>query len=133
MQFTTILENFDSNLWGHHIRVPDEVAAHFLKDKNRRVVCEINKSINFQCALMPKGDGTFFINLNKERRKKLGLREGTEVHVALERDNSKYGMPMPEEMKELLELDEEGSKLFHALTAGKQRSLLHIIGKVMAN
>ena len=31
-------------------------------------------------------------------------------------------------MEVLLEQDEEGSKLFHALTPGKQRSLLHVIG-----
>ena len=36
---------------------------------------------------------------------------------------------MPEETSELMAIDEEGDKLFHALTQGKQRSLLYIIGK----
>jgi len=32
-------------------------------------------------------------------------------------------------MLELLQIDDEGNKLFHELTPGKQRSLLFIIGK----
>ena len=49
--------------------------------------------------------------------------------VQLQKDNSKYGIHLPEEMEELLLIDEEGSAFFHQLTPGKQRSLLHIIGK----
>ena len=39
-------------------------------------------------------------------------------------------MPISEEMKELLELDPDGEVLFHKLTPGKIRSLLHIVNKV---
>ena len=35
---------------------------------------------------------------------------------------------MPEELRELFRQDKEGNKLFHALTRGKQRTLLYIIG-----
>lgn len=35
---------------------------------------------------------------------------------------------MPEELEELLHQDEEGNRLFHALTPGKQRTLLYYIG-----
>ena len=52
------------------------------------------------------------------------------LDIELLKDESKYGIPMPEEFQELLYQDEEGNDLFHALTAGKQRSLLHIIGTV---
>jgi uncharacterized protein YdeI (YjbR/CyaY-like superfamily) len=36
---------------------------------------------------------------------------------------------MPEEMLELLQIDNDGNKIFPDLTPGKQRSLLFIIGK----
>ena len=36
---------------------------------------------------------------------------------------------MPEEFEELLLQDETANTLFHALTKGKQRNLLYIIGK----
>ena len=38
-------------------------------------------------------------------------------------------MPISEEMKELLEIDPEGEALFHKLTPGKIRSLLHFVNK----
>ena len=78
---------------------------------------------------MPDGKGDYFININKERRKQLGLQLGDTVTATIENDESKYGMPMPEVMEVLLAQDEEANKYFHELTAGKQRSLLHIIGK----
>jgi uncharacterized protein YdeI (YjbR/CyaY-like superfamily) len=55
---------------------------------------------------------------------------GDEVRVAVQRDESTYGLPVPEEMAEVLAQDKEGDKLFHALTRGKQRTLLYIVGSV---
>jgi uncharacterized protein YdeI (YjbR/CyaY-like superfamily) len=46
------------------------------------------------------------------------------------KDDSKYGMPMPDEFQEVLYQEPDASKYFHELTAGKQRSLLYIVGKV---
>jgi uncharacterized protein YdeI (YjbR/CyaY-like superfamily) len=45
-------------------------------------------------------------------------------------DESKYGMPVPEEFAEVLNQDPEGDKLFHSLTPGKQRSILWFVGSV---
>jgi len=131
MKFTTQIDNFQdtSALWGGHFIVPDDVAQHFLEQKIKRVVCSINENYTFQCALMPKGNGIYFININSDIRKKMKLKIGTKIEVELQEDTSKYGLPMPEEMDELLKIDDEGNELFHALTLGKQRSLLHIIGK----
>ncbi len=128
MQFTTTLQKFDSPLWGFHIPVPDDVSKHFLESSGTRVVCTLNGTEEVQCALMPKGDGSYFININKKLRDKLKLKPGSEVHATLRSDDSKYGLPMPEELAELLALDEEGNELFHALTPGKQRNLLYITG-----
>ena len=36
---------------------------------------------------------------------------------------------MPEEMAEVLAQDEEGNRLFHALSPGKQRTLLYYAGQ----
>ena len=127
--FTGIVDNFNSDLWGHHVLVPMDVSAYIISKKVKRLICTINKNETFQCALMPKGDGRYFINLNKERRNRLKLREGEQVSVVLKEDDSKYGLPMPPEMDELMHLDPEGHQYFHSLTAGKQRSLLYIIGK----
>lgn len=127
--FLTTLERFDSNLWHFYVSVPKQKALPFITGKDRRVVCTLNKTISFQAALMPSGDGHFFINVNQEIRKKLRLNEGDEVMVNLAKDDSEYGLPLPAEFKEILKQDIAGNELFHALTPGKQRTMLHIIGK----
>lgn len=127
--FTSILDRFDSNLWAFHILVPEAVSKIFLDQGNARVVCTLNDTLSFQCALMPKGEGVYFININKKIRDELKLKLGMQVQASLVRDDSTYGLPMPEELRELLELDEEGDRLFHALTPGKQRNLLYIAGQ----
>ncbi len=114
----------------YFLRFPAEVGLRFQTDaRTRRVVCTLNGKHTFQCALLPNKD-EFCIGLNKAIREKLGLEDGTVVRVKLEHDNSKYGAPMPAELKEVLRQDREGDRLFHKLTAGKQRSLIYMIGSV---
>lgn len=128
MKFTAVLATFDSNLWQYHIIIPLDIASKFVTN-NRRVLCTINGKFTFQCALMPDGNGQFFININKEVRKKMHLESGAQMQVDLAKDTSEYGLPVPTSFKEILNQDPEGDVLFHQLTPGKQRSLLYIIGK----
>ncbi len=130
MEFTAKLENFNTRLWSYHIKVPKAIAAHFLEMGDKRVVCRLNDTIDFQCAIMPAGDGVFFININKKIRDQLKLKEGSKLVVHLEKDDSEYGLPFPEELKELLDQDKVGNKLFHDLTPGKQRNLIYAAGQV---
>ena len=62
-------------------------------------------------------------------QKKLSLSVGDEVQVSIVPDKSKYGLPMPEELQAIFDMDAEGDKVFHTLTPGKQRTLLHLVGK----
>jgi hypothetical protein len=128
INFTAILQKFDSKLWSHHIVVPQEIAIKFISGTDRRVVCTLNDCISFQCALMPLNDNSSFININKKIRDQLRIHEGSTVQVRLEKDMSQYGLPLPEELSALFEIDEEGKNLFHELTPGKQRTLLYIAG-----
>lgn len=130
VSFNSIIGKKDSTLlWDYRILIPEPIAQDFLNAKIKRVICTLNNTISFHCAIMPSGDGSHFLLVNKENRKKLKLSAGDDIKVKLEEDTSKYGMALPEEMEELLLMDEEGSQAFHSLTAGKQRSLLYIIGK----
>jgi len=61
--FNTVLEQFQDNLWFIYILVPEEIMEHY-KGTDRRVVCQIGDLKPFHCALMPKGDGRYFININ---------------------------------------------------------------------
>ncbi len=129
LEFTTNLHILDSDVWGHYVPVPQDIAEKLMEDKNRRVICYFDNDIKSYAALMHKGDGTFFINVRKELHKKLGVKLGDPIHIKIEKDISEYGMPMPEELGELLALDDEGSHYFHQLTPGKQRSLIYMVSK----
>lgn len=136
MNFTATLDDFQSDLWHFFIPVPAAIALQFSEGNDRRVVCSLHNpkgKAEFQCALMPRGDGSFFINVNKKIRDKLDLKLGGQVEVSLQKDESEYGLPMPEEFAEVLASDAEGNELFHALTPGKQRSLLYIAGQLKSS
>lgn len=130
VNFITQLERKPSSLsWNFTIDIPLKIANQFIEKDNRRVICRLNDAHEFHAALMPNGNGGFFITINSDIRKKLKLGETAVLQVQLKKDTSKYGIHLPEEMEELLLIDEEGSHFFHQLTSGKQRSLLHVIGK----
>lgn len=129
-RFVARLERSDNKLWGSHVRVPEKIAATLASGRSRRISCRLNDCEPFQCALLHFGAGQFVISVNKSMRTKLGLDVGDNVHVSAQRDESTYGLPVPEELAELLAQDKESDKLFHALTRGKQRTLLYIIGSV---
>lgn len=128
-QFTSVLEKSDNKLWGCHFRVPASVARKFIEGKSRRVVCTLNSSVEKQCALLPNGRGTFVITINKQLQRRLGLSVGMQVHVALKKDRSDYGLPVPAELTELFRQDKEGNRLFHALTPGRRRTLLYLVNQ----
>ena len=130
LQFTSILEISTNKLWGAHLPVPGLIAQTFLADDAKRVICTLNEKVEFQCALVPKGEGVYCIVVNKKIRDQLGLKEGSTARVSLQKDESEYGLPMPEELAEVLAQDEEGNRLFHALSPGKLRTLLYIVGQV---
>ena len=129
VEFESVLIEHFSDVWGYCLLVPKALGNKFIEQNNRRVVCLLNSSVEFQCALMPNGNGEFFINVNKEIRSKLKLKSGDRVTVNLSKDKSKCGLPMPVEFEQAMELDELAQKHFNSLTPGKQRNLLFIVGK----
>ena len=98
------------------------------EDRFRRVLCSINGGKKFHCALMPDGDELYII-VNKKHRDALGIVAGDTVGVVLERDESQYGLPMPEEFRAVLDQDADGDRLFHELGKGMQRSILYLLSR----
>ena len=123
--------------WGHCLAVPSIYAEMFSRrdsygktqDNSRRVVCVLNDSLTLYAAIMPHGNG-WVISMNKQNLKKLGLKVGSPVQVNMRRDDSEFGLPMPEEFREVLDQDAVAKAYFDALTAGKKRSLIHIVNGV---
>ena len=128
IKFTSVLAEATFEYGGIYLPVTEKAALKFeKKNGTRRVVCTLNGKLTYQCAVLPHAKG-FYIGTNKKIRDELGLVTGSKVTVELARDESKYGMPMPAEFKEVLKQDRQGHKYFHALTPGKQRSILYWVG-----
>jgi len=128
IRFTAVLEESRNKLWGAHLGIPDALAAALIAGGSHRVLCTLNGTAEYPTALMPRGDGSFVIRVNKKFRATLGLQYGDRVEVALQRDESQYGLPMPEELSEALRQDREVHELFHSLSAGRRRTLLYLVG-----
>lgn len=133
-EFTSTVGRFAdeklASLWHYHLEVPQAVSDAFAEVKDRRVVVTYANGHQQHCALMPNGQGGYYIFLNAELRKKLKVDEGDSLTVAIEEDTSEYGMPLPEELQVLLDQDDEGREAFHKLTPGKQRTLIYWVGGV---
>ena len=128
--FNSALEESTNKLWGCHFAVPQMVSdALITQGEARRVVCTLNEKLEYQCALLPRGDGSFVISVNKKSQTKLGLKIGSRINASLRKDESEYGLPMPEELAELLAQDEDGNQYLHALSPGKLRTLLYMVGQ----
>lgn len=132
MKFTAYISAFDENnlSWEKHIPIPDAIFKEMLLlASDKRIVCTLNNDYSYHCAMMPKGS-FHYILVNNETCRKLKLNVHDEVTVEIIKDDSQYGINISEELEEVLFSDPEGSLLFHKLTAGKQRSLIHIINKI---
>lgn len=123
---------------------PDFEGMHFLQVSKAnvkkmggkflvRLICTVNGRLKYHCAVQGMGDGTGWIGLSKARMKELSLVKGDMVDVKLTLDKSKYGLPVPPELKELLKQDEEGMRRFELLTPGKKRNILHHVGNAKSS
>ena len=126
-KFKSKVEVTDSDPPWHILRVPKKKVEHFgFKGNLRRVTCSLNGNDPFNCSLFPSR-GDYFITLSKKLRDSLGVDIGDAVTIELSKDDSKYGMPMPDEFAEVLRQDRDGEKIFDALSPGNQRLLLKLI------
>ena len=129
MTFQTTLHDFHSKLFRYYIPVIKEIGERFVDGDNRRILCSINGNQSYQCALMHM-EGGFYILVNNQLRKKVGIEEGDQINISIEKDTSEFGHEVPESFEALLSQDDEGRSYFEALTMGKQRSLIYLVKKV---
>ena len=121
----------ESVLWGGFMVVPKDIAELLIEDGKRRVICTLDEDKVFQCAIM-RANGLYFINVGKPLRQKFNLKLGQKFNIVMAKDESEYGMEIAEELEALLNQDDLFSTQFHALTPGKQRSLMYIVLKLKA-
>ena len=83
VKFTSILTKSTGEYGGQYLPVPEKAALKFeKKNGTRRVVCTLNGTLTYQCAVLPNAKG-FYIGTNKKIRDELKIEPGSEVTVEL--------------------------------------------------
>ena len=111
----------------HYIPVPEDIALSFLEAGHKRVLCHINESFALHCAIMRTDQLGYFITISKRVRKEAKIQAGDELNIVLAIDKSTYQAKMPEELVAALEIEEEAAAIFHSLSPGRQRTILHLV------
>jgi hypothetical protein len=101
--------------------------------KKARLLCTVNGKVTFSCGILPRTSGGGLIMFSKKHMQAAGCKPGDRVKVKLVEDKSEYGMPMSEELAEVLKQDPYGKERFDKLTPGKQRNILHYVNTVKSS
>lgn len=131
--FKSKIECLDYMANMRYLLIPNDIVMQLGGSFSLRLWCTANEKIKWQCGLTALGNGDAYISLNAQRLKQLKAKPGDEVMISLEKDDSEFGLEVPEELKELLEQDPEGNKRFHQLVAGKQRYIIRVIAGVKSS
>jgi hypothetical protein len=111
----------------HCIVLDKKTVSPFLKAGQKRLICLLNNVHELHCALMSKKEGGYFIILGATLCRQAKIKAGSIVEATFSVDNTTYQFDMPEELKEVLDSDNEADQLFHALTPGNQRGLIYLV------
>ncbi len=112
-----------------HLLVPVDIVQQIKTAGYKRFIITMNDTVESYSALISDGDGQHFIIMNKENEKKLKISVGDKVKVHIKEDTSKYGMPLCQEMEELMRVDDEAVKYFDGLKPGVRRNLIYMASK----
>jgi hypothetical protein len=130
VKFKTRIDRLPHLLNMHYIEIPERIIKKLGGKYSMRLMCTVNSSLTFQGGIVALGEGRGYISINTRRMKQIGVVAGDTVSIELNKDDSKYGMEIPEELSTLLEQDPEGKKRFDNLTPGRQRYIIHYVSSV---
>ena len=119
------LSRFDNGSF--YLPIPPALEKKLIAGGNKRVVCSFKNGEEIHVALQKSKEAGTYIYLGNSTMKKLKLKQGEKTDVEIRVDDSPYQFQMPEEFEEVLKTDPEADKIFHSLTPGNQRSIIHVV------
>ncbi|MDA0912247.1 MAG: YdeI/OmpD-associated family protein [Bacteroidetes bacterium] len=125
--FAAQVKRFSMDGGMHYLELPKEAAEPMRATGQKRWLCTIQDAVTWSCGLLPTGEGSWFIVLSKQKMRSVEARLGDWLNVDLVPDESKYGMPLPEDLEEMLADDPEFERKFDAMLPGKRRNAIHQI------
>jgi hypothetical protein len=131
MKFKATISRFEESevFWTSIIKIPDDIYQKMiLLSPSKRIICTINNTLTFHCAMIPKKT-YHYIMLGRDKIKTLNLNPNDDFWVEIVPDKSELGFESCEELEEVLFSDPEGNALFEKLTSGRKRSFLVYLSK----
>lgn len=124
--FTAELQRPDGEGALHYIEVPASIAEALFDKFPARAILTIHQA-SFHGGVLKRRDGWYLVQMGRATLKKIKatLHESFEVHIAI--DTTELGYEIAEEMRAVLEQDDEGRKQWEQLTDGQKRSFLHFV------
>lgn len=132
VEFKTTIEELQ-HLSGHYFELSPTIIKKLGGKISIRLIATINKKISWQCGPVALGNGSGYITISNKRMKELGVKLGSTIHVKLIKDQSKYGVEVPEELAELFLQDPEGEDRFKLLSPGMKRYIINYVATVKSS
>lgn len=122
VHFKEIIKKMPPNPAGawHYIDFQGDAYEVFGKRNFVKVKGFINDK-PFKSNLFPKGNGLHAITIPLKLQKELGVKLHDEITLSVEEDFEIVPVPMPVELQEALDFDEEMAELFFKQTASVQK------------
>lgn len=121
--FTTKLQaKGPSGAWTY-MPIPFDVQAVF-GTKARVAVAGTINGFAFRNSLMPEGDGTHSMMVNKDLQAGAKARAGDTVAVTMEKDEKERSVPTPDDFAKALAKSKKAASLFAALTHSQKKDYI---------
>lgn len=122
--FTAPLERFPYKGGLYYVLFPHSVEQLYGTRSSVRVKATFN-GMPVDRALIPKGDGSHYLIVSGEMRRKLRLAEGSPVRVEVVKNETPDEFELPEELTAALDLEPGARATFDRLKVGVRRGMAH--------
>ncbi len=131
LKFKQKIKQLEKRKGGYYFLTVDAKTVDKLEKKRAtRLICNIDKKVNFSCGLNHLGDGNYFIILATRHLKSLDKKLGDFVTFDITEDSNPLGVEIPEVLAAVITQDKGLKQIFDKLTDGKKRSLIFTITKI---
>ena len=102
--------------------------AEVFGSKARVAVAGTVNGVAFRNSIMPRGDGTHYMNIRKELLAASGASAGAEVTVTMRVDTAERVLELPEELTAALDGNVAAARVFHGLAYSHRKEYADWVG-----
>ncbi len=103
-----------------YVDVPERAAGVF-GSKARTSVRGTIDGFSFRSSIFPRGDGSFYMAVNKEMRAATGANRGDRVQLTLERDDTPRELDVPADLGDALGHDAAARSAWEAMSYSRRK------------